>query len=208
MKTNMGLGGELSLKGDRKEPPYWAAVAGSWVAFLPWHMCLQVHEPILTLEHAAGLQADFQACYAKLAAAGVPIHVVVPYDDVASETYQVSHARIWGKWIGRPLTHQPAPLPVPARAVADRAACGGAVPGLLWRPRRRLRLPLSPADRALWFPQGGWGRGGCASELWATLTSGCFSFLAFHCGTHPCPAVPKFTLSSTRVRRTRCLVPA
>lgn len=51
-------------------------------ALLPCHVALQIHEPILTHSGAAELEGDFQACYAELAAVGVPINLVVCYDDV------------------------------------------------------------------------------------------------------------------------------
>ena len=47
----------------------------------------QVHEPILVTGKATALQADAEAVYAALAAAGVPIHLVLPYDDVSEDVY-------------------------------------------------------------------------------------------------------------------------
>ncbi|PSC76117.1 5-methyltetrahydropteroyltriglutamate-homoc ysteine s-methyltransferase isoform A [Micractinium conductrix] len=49
---------------------------------------VQFHEPFLTKSSAEGLAADCAACYGQLAAAGVPINLVVPYDDVAEGTYR------------------------------------------------------------------------------------------------------------------------
>ena len=43
---------------------------------------LQVHEPILTLDGSASLRSDFEECYNQLAAVGVPLNLVVCYDDV------------------------------------------------------------------------------------------------------------------------------
>jgi hypothetical protein len=43
---------------------------------------LQIHEPVLTLSGSEELTAGAAACYAALAAEGVPINIVVPYDDV------------------------------------------------------------------------------------------------------------------------------
>lgn len=42
----------------------------------------QVHEPILTRSGSAALAAEFEGCYAQLAAVGLPINLVVPYGDV------------------------------------------------------------------------------------------------------------------------------
>lgn len=42
----------------------------------------QVHEPILTRSGSAALAAEFASCYAELAAVGLPINLVIPYDDV------------------------------------------------------------------------------------------------------------------------------
>ena len=46
---------------------------------------MQIHEPILTRDEGATLEADFGACYAELAGAGVPINLVVYYDDVSGD---------------------------------------------------------------------------------------------------------------------------
>ncbi|EFN57923.1 hypothetical protein CHLNCDRAFT_141995 [Chlorella variabilis] len=46
---------------------------------------VQIHEPILTMSGSEGLAADCAACYAELAAVGLPINIVVAYDD---ETYK------------------------------------------------------------------------------------------------------------------------
>jgi 5-methyltetrahydropteroyltriglutamate--homocysteine methyltransferase len=46
-----------------------------------------VHEPILTRSGSSALAPEFAACYAELAAVGLPINLVVPYDDVEEETY-------------------------------------------------------------------------------------------------------------------------
>ena len=43
---------------------------------------VQIHEPILTLSGAADLKADFAAAFAAFAEVGVPINLVVPYDDI------------------------------------------------------------------------------------------------------------------------------
>nr|BAU71146.1 METE; cobalamin-independent methionine synthase [Parachlorella kessleri] len=48
----------------------------------------EIHEPILTRDDGATLEADFGACYASLAGAGVPINLVVYYDDVSEATYK------------------------------------------------------------------------------------------------------------------------
>lgn len=64
---------------------------------------MQVHEPILTLSGSEALEGEAAACYALLAAQGVPLNVVVPYDDVP----------------GQPHTSVPARLPpVPPRLAA------------------------------------------------------------------------------------------
>ena len=47
-----------------------------------------MHEPILTRSGSEELAADFESCYAVLAAAGVPLNLVVPYDDVPAGTYR------------------------------------------------------------------------------------------------------------------------
>jgi hypothetical protein len=46
---------------------------------------MQVHEPILTLTGSEALKEEAGACYACLAAEGVPLNVVVPYDDVPGQ---------------------------------------------------------------------------------------------------------------------------
>ena len=43
---------------------------------------VQIQEPVLTLSHAAGLEADFRKTFEALAAAGVPLHLVTMYDDI------------------------------------------------------------------------------------------------------------------------------
>ena len=48
---------------------------------------MQVHEPIFTSGKAGSLRSDAEATYAALAAAGVPISLVIPYDDVSEEVY-------------------------------------------------------------------------------------------------------------------------
>lgn len=51
---------------------------------------VQIHEPILALGATAkSLRADCEAAFATLnaAAAGLPLHLVVPYDDVDEEVY-------------------------------------------------------------------------------------------------------------------------
>lgn len=45
----------------------------------------QIHEPILALSGSEALGPDCRACYAWLAGAGVPINLVVPYDDVPGQ---------------------------------------------------------------------------------------------------------------------------
>ena len=47
---------------------------------------VQLHEPVLTLALAPQLRADAEQAYAALAGA-VPLHLVVPYDNVAEEVY-------------------------------------------------------------------------------------------------------------------------
>lgn len=43
----------------------------------------QVHEPILALgKTAAQLRADAEAAMAALSSAGLPLHLVIPYDDL------------------------------------------------------------------------------------------------------------------------------
>lgn len=42
----------------------------------------QIHEPILTLSGSEELAADCSAAYRELAAVGLPINIVIPYDDV------------------------------------------------------------------------------------------------------------------------------
>jgi Cobalamin-independent synthase, N-terminal domain len=48
---------------------------------------LQIHEPVLAAAKAGTLRSDAEATYAALAAAGVPISLVIPYDDVSEEVY-------------------------------------------------------------------------------------------------------------------------
>ncbi|KAL4539572.1 hypothetical protein Ndes2437B_g02062 [Nannochloris sp. 'desiccata'] len=48
---------------------------------------VQIHEPVFTGASAVDLRADAEATYAALAAAGVPISMVIPYDDVFEEVY-------------------------------------------------------------------------------------------------------------------------
>lgn len=43
---------------------------------------VQVHEPVLTLSHAAGLKDDFQKTFDAFASAGVRINLVTAYDDI------------------------------------------------------------------------------------------------------------------------------
>eukprot|EP00208_Stichococcus_sp_RCC1054_P007050 CAMPEP_0206136888 /NCGR_PEP_ID=MMETSP1473-20131121/2104_1 /ASSEMBLY_ACC=CAM_ASM_001109 /TAXON_ID=1461547 /ORGANISM="Stichococcus sp, Strain RCC1054" /LENGTH=757 /DNA_ID=CAMNT_0053529723 /DNA_START=157 /DNA_END=2430 /DNA_ORIENTATION=- len=43
---------------------------------------VQVHEPVLTLSHAAGLKDDFQKTFDAFAGAGVRINLVTAYDDI------------------------------------------------------------------------------------------------------------------------------
>ena len=45
---------------------------------------VQVHEPVLTLSHAAGLKDDFQKTFDAFASAGVPINLVTSYDDIGA----------------------------------------------------------------------------------------------------------------------------
>lgn len=58
---------------------------------------MQIHEPILTMSGSEGLAADCAACYAELAAVGLPINIVVAYDDVPGKESAARHAR------GRPV---------------------------------------------------------------------------------------------------------
>lgn len=52
----------------------------------PMHM--QLHEPILATGEAISLQKDAQSVYSGMSAVGVPIHLVVSYDDVAEGAYE------------------------------------------------------------------------------------------------------------------------
>lgn len=49
--------------------------------------CLQMHEPVLALGTANELQADFESSYSQLAGVGVPLNLVVYYDDVEEDVY-------------------------------------------------------------------------------------------------------------------------
>jgi 5-methyltetrahydropteroyltriglutamate--homocysteine methyltransferase len=48
---------------------------------------VQLHEPVLTLAKAPQLRADAEYAYGALAAASVPLHLVVAYDNVADDVY-------------------------------------------------------------------------------------------------------------------------
>jgi len=43
---------------------------------------VQVQEPVLTLPHAASLEADFKKTFEALSVVGVPLHLVTMYDDI------------------------------------------------------------------------------------------------------------------------------
>ena len=48
----------------------------------------QIHEPVLATGKAPELRAVVNNAYAALAAANVPLHLVIPYDDMAEEVYE------------------------------------------------------------------------------------------------------------------------
>ncbi|KAL6774393.1 METE1 [Auxenochlorella protothecoides x Auxenochlorella symbiontica] len=48
---------------------------------------VQMHEPVLALGTANKLQADFESSYSQLAGVGVPLNLVVYYDDVEEDVY-------------------------------------------------------------------------------------------------------------------------
>lgn len=45
---------------------------------------VQIQEPVLTMSHAANLEADFRKTFDALAAVGVPLHLVTMYDDISN----------------------------------------------------------------------------------------------------------------------------
>lgn len=47
----------------------------------------QIHEPVLSLSNAAQLRSDAETVYSTLSSVNVPIHLVIPYDDVTEEVY-------------------------------------------------------------------------------------------------------------------------
>lgn len=57
-----------------------SAEAGAGACTSPTARWRQIHEPILTLSGSEALQGEFRACYAALAAEGLPIDLVVPYE--------------------------------------------------------------------------------------------------------------------------------
>lgn len=61
-----------------------------WAGTEPTHpsLLLQIHEPVLTLSGSEELGPDCSACYAQLAAVGLPINVVVQFDDVPGKPGQ------------------------------------------------------------------------------------------------------------------------
>lgn len=47
----------------------------------------QIHEPVLATSAATAFRLDAQRTYQELAAVGVPLHLVVPFDDLTEEVY-------------------------------------------------------------------------------------------------------------------------
>ena len=68
-------------------PPKCSITSSRCSSSASFSLLAQIHEPILATGGAASLRNDTEAAYATLAAAGVPLHIVVPYDDVDEEVY-------------------------------------------------------------------------------------------------------------------------
>ena len=132
---------------------------------------LQMHEPILTLSGSEGLAAGCAGAYDALAAVGLPINLVVPYDDVPEGTYRwlvhLPVAAVSLDFLGSPAAEygsQTAQLV--ARHGFPKVGCAGCMAGHLcgtvcvatpasriasawlwssWRaPARRRRCPARP----------------------------------------------------------------
>jgi 5-methyltetrahydropteroyltriglutamate--homocysteine methyltransferase len=48
----------------------------------------QIHEPVFATSTGPALQRDAEKVYAALAATGVPLNIVIPFDDVEEKVYQ------------------------------------------------------------------------------------------------------------------------
>lgn len=91
----------------------------------------QVHEPILTRSGSAALAAEFGACYAALAAVGLPINLVVPYDDVEGPRPSFLFSLIGLGWMHAPTA---------SCAASWHAACKTVGPRIYTEPLHRSFL--------------------------------------------------------------------